>query len=63
MLDEFGTKGNFYGTSFLSRNQIPVDEKVILKYQRADFLSKDRLGTNILSGLLLMTPQALPIGS
>ena len=54
IFDEFGTKGKVYDT--------PEDDRGFLA-KTADFLSKERLGTGKSIAGLLMTPQALALGS
>ena len=62
-LDEFGVKGSVYGTPpFIPTSNRTDDDKGFVG-KTIDFFTKDRLGTDKSIADLLMTPQALAIGS
>ena len=63
ILDEFGVKGSVYGTPpFIPTSNRTDDDKGLIG-KTIDFFKKDRLGTDKSIADLLMTPQALAIGS
>ena len=63
ILDEFGVKGDVYGTPpFIPTSNRTEDDKGLIA-KTTDFLTKKRLGTDKSIAGLLMTPQALAIGS